>query len=485
MFQYKIVKTSAAALVLTAALFASSTPASAAYSSSVNASTKLVYASGKNFTVKTVTVDLTDPTLELVPALADGGIGHDDAMQSIVERENGVAAINGTFFNAYESDPYIRYPNGTLLKSGEPMHSGENQTLFLNKDKVPDIQFVNLDIAIRTSEGGGTYTINPWGINKYYGDTSTDQIVWYTSDFGRWISFPNGTKVVISDGLVTRITQDSVSVPEGGYVLFVGNSANNKQNVLTKLDVGDRITKDILAKGEGGSNLDARTWLSAIGVGPKLVTNGASDINVSRDGFTDPKVTQSSAARSFVGIDGSNRLVMGTVPSATLSELAAISIALGLKEAMNMDGGSSSGLYANGTMMTYPGRKLSNILLVRKLDKPKVQIDINGQYISDFTGFIDKETTVVPIRPFITAMNAKFTWDASTRTATITNAGVTLKLQDGSSVATVNGKSVSVPVPLQIMSDSRLYVPLRLVAESLKSTVDWNSKLYRASVRLP
>ena len=62
--------------------------------------------------------------------------------------------------------------------------------------------------------------------------------------------------------------------------LFVGNSANNKQNVLTKLDVGDRITKDILAKGEGGSNLDAKTWLSAIGVGPKLVTNGSSDINV-------------------------------------------------------------------------------------------------------------------------------------------------------------------------------------------------------------
>ena len=219
MFHWKLF-IPATSLLLAAALFTGSASASAAYSSSVNASTKLVYAAGKNFTVNVVTVDLTDPTLELVPALADGGIGHDDAMQSIVERENGVAAINGTFFNAYESDPYIRYPNGTLLKSGEPMHSGENQTLFLNKDKVPDIQFVNLDIAIRTSEGGGTYTINPWGINKYYGDTSTDQIVWYTSDFGRWIGFPNGTKVVISDGLVTRITQDSVSVPEGGYVLI-------------------------------------------------------------------------------------------------------------------------------------------------------------------------------------------------------------------------------------------------------------------------
>ncbi|WNR46244.1 stalk domain-containing protein [Paenibacillus roseipurpureus] len=472
------------ALLLSAALFVGSVPASALYSSSVNASTKLVYASGRNFTVNVVTIDLTDPTLELAPALADGGIGHDESMQAIVEREDAVAAINGTFFNAYESDPYIRYPNGTLLAAGEPMHSGENQTLFLNKDKVPDIQFVDLDLSVKTSEGGGTYTISPWGINKYYGDSSTDQVVWYTPDFGRWIGFP-GTKVVINDGLVTRITTDSVPVPDGGYVLFVGNSANNRQYVLPKLDVGDRITKNIVAKGEGGTALDAKSWLAAIGVGPKLVTNGASDIDVKRDGFSDPKVTQSSAARSFVGYDSANRLVMGTVPSATLSELAAISIALGLKEAMNMDGGSSSGLYANGTMMTYPGRKLSNALVVRKLDNPKVQIEINGQYVSDFSGFIVNETTIVPIRPFITAMNADFSWDSATRTATITDAGVTLKLRDGSSTATVNGVSVSVPVPLRIMADSRMYVPLRFVSESLKSNVQWNSKLYRASVQLP
>ena len=71
-----------AALLLTAALITGGTSASAAYSSSVNASTKLVYASGKNFTVNVVTIDLKDPTLELVPALADGGIGHDEAYAS-------------------------------------------------------------------------------------------------------------------------------------------------------------------------------------------------------------------------------------------------------------------------------------------------------------------------------------------------------------------------------------------------------------------
>jgi len=423
---------SSAALLLTTSMMIGGTPALAAYSPSVSAVTKLVYAQGKNFNVNVVTIDLTDPTLELAPAVADGGIGHDASLTSIIDREHAAAAINGTFFNAYESDPYSRYPNGTLLSSGEAMYSGENQTFFLDKDKVPDIQSVTLNIALQVSEGGGTYPIKPWGINKYYGESSTDQVVWYTPAFGRWIGFPNGTKVVVEDDRITRITEDSVQVPADGYVLFVGNSANNRQHILPNLDVGDRVTKALQAQDEGGTPLDAQAWLAAIGVGPKLVTNGAVDLDTARDGFSDPKVTQASAARSFIGIDSADRLVMGTVPNATLSQLAAIAAALQLKEAMNMDGGSSSGLYANGTMMTVPGRELSNALVVRKLDKPKVQLTINGSYVKDYTGTIVQDTTVVPIRPFIAAMNAGFQWDAGTRTATITSAGVTLKLQDGS-----------------------------------------------------
>jgi exopolysaccharide biosynthesis protein len=36
---------------------------------------------------------------------------------------------------------------------------------------------------------------------------------------------------------------------------------------------------------------------------------------------------------------------------------------LGAQQAMNLDGGASSGLYANGKMLTAPGRKLSNALI--------------------------------------------------------------------------------------------------------------------------
>lgn len=481
---HKFAKLGATLMLSAALLTGGTTAASAQYSSSVIAKPMQVIANGKSFWINMLSVDLTDPTLEVAPALADGGIGHDESFASIVEREDAVAAINGTFFNAYESNPYIRYPNGALLNQGELIHSGENQTLIITKDKVPDIAMVNFDIAVNVREGNGTYRITPWGVNKYFGAGNTDQVVWYTPDFGAWIGFPNGLKVVIQEGKITQITESSVQVPEDGYVLFVGNSANNRQNLIPNLDLGDPITTELLAQ-SGGTPQSAKEWLAAIGVGPKLVTNGSVDVNFSRDGFTDPGITRNASARAFVGYDGSGRLVMGTVPSATITDLAAIAVQLGLKEAMNMDGGSSAGLYANGTMMTTPGRELSNALVVRKLDKPQVQIQINGQFIPDFKGYLYKETTVVPIRPFITALNAGFQWDAASRTATITRGSTTLKLKDGSTTATVNGKSVSLPVPLQIQADSRMYVPLRFVSETLGATVSWDTRLYRASVKLP
>jgi len=39
-------------------------------------------------------------------------------------------------------------------------------------------------------------------------------------------------------------------------------------------------------------------------------------------------------------------------------------INLGAVEAMNLDGGASSALYANGSIITQPGRKLSTVLAV-------------------------------------------------------------------------------------------------------------------------
>lgn len=55
-----------------------------------------------------------------------------------------------------------------------------------------------------------------------------------------------------------------------------------------------------------------------------------------------------------------------TTSSATIPELAKVMKQAGAYQAMNLDGGASSGLYYNGRYMTYPGRNISNALLIFK-----------------------------------------------------------------------------------------------------------------------
>lgn len=70
------------------------------------------------------------------------------------------------------------------------------------------------------------------------------------------------------------------------------------------------------------------------------------------------------APRSFAGVTGDNVFVMGTVDSANVWGLAEVAKNLGLSDALNLDGGASSGLYYSGGYISEPGRLLSNCLAV-------------------------------------------------------------------------------------------------------------------------
>ncbi len=78
---------------------------------------------------------------------------------------------------------------------------------------------------------------------------------------------------------------------------------------------------------------------------------------------SDAKLTI-EAPRSFAGVDRNNILVMGTVDSADVWGLAEFTRNMGLKNALNLDGGASCGLYYNGEYIRQPGRPLSNCLAV-------------------------------------------------------------------------------------------------------------------------
>ncbi|SEF44375.1 Copper amine oxidase N-terminal domain-containing protein [Paenibacillus sp. UNC499MF] len=477
-------RTGAAALLIGGVLLAAGPVRQALADDAVTSGSRQINAGGKSFAVKWVRVDVTDPYLEIVPVTASRGIGYDESFSSMIARTGAVAAVNGTFFNAYEKDASIRYPNGLMLKDGELLHSGENQSLIVDADKTVDIRKLKMSYTITATHGGKDYTFSPWGTNKDYGDSQPDQVVWFTPEYKAAVSKSGTTKVVVRDGVITAITTGSVYVPYDGYVCLIGNSSNNKNNLLPHLHVGDTVKAKLEVTENGQQVQGAELWQSATGVGPKLVTGGKVDIDPARDGFSDPKITKSAAMRSFVGADGQGRLVMGTVNGATMSDLAQIALAMGLTDAMNMDGGASSGLYANGSMLTTPGRALSNALVVKRHATPQVQVAVNGQLSAGFKGFIGGETTMVPMRPLLNAMNAEYKWDNAAHSLTLKKGNVEMVMTVGSYYIRVNGTDHWVPAAPQLL-DNYLYVPLRFTAEKIGAEVKWNQSLYRADIVLP
>jgi len=104
--------------------------------------------------------------------------------------------------------------------------------------------------------------------------------------------------------------------------------------------------------------------LGALSAGPRLITNGEITLDPASELLDIPKITGQPLTRSALGITQNNELLMVTVSKCTIQDLATIMKDLGAYNAMNLDGGASTSLYANGKFLATPTRKISNALMV-------------------------------------------------------------------------------------------------------------------------
>jgi hypothetical protein len=126
---------------------------------------------------------------------------------------------------------------------------------------------------------------------------------------------------------------------------------------------------------------DASQIQFAVGAGPILVKNGQVVANPQKEGFTELKILANKGQRSFIGVTLDKQLIFASVPSVTVKELAEIAKLLKCQEAINLDGGASSGTYANGKTVVSPGRKISNALVVKVLNELPIGIKLNGKSV--------------------------------------------------------------------------------------------------------
>jgi hypothetical protein len=110
------------------------------------------------------------------------------------------------------------------------------------------------------------------------------------------------------------------------------------------------------------------TWATLpniLGAGPLLIKNNAQVLDADLEKFQ-PDVKNSFAPRTAVGRLGDGRLVWVVVDRMSLKELASLMTSIGCSDALNLDGGGSTGLYLGGALRNRrgPERLLSTALLL-------------------------------------------------------------------------------------------------------------------------
>ncbi|MCL6560827.1 MAG: phosphodiester glycosidase family protein [Firmicutes bacterium] len=316
------------------------------YSWTVRYEQKEVWISTGTKTADLIYVNMNNPDVEIKPVTADDKIGRVEELASMAGRAGASAAINGSFFNAYNGDDLM--PQGTVEIDYKYYHLGSSATLGVDKKNIVHIK--ELTPHVEGSTDGSWDFPNwwyAWGINH----PNPDGIEIFTPDYKDGITPPCSKAIVVRNGVVTEIADGRVEIPEDGYIVWYGENNSERSD---QFSIGKKVEYRVVFDEDGRLQFKA-----ALSNAPLLLAGGETALGE----VSDPKLNI-KAPRSFVGVTWDNVLVMGTVGSASVSELAELTKNLGLKDALNLDGGASSGLYYNGKYIRQPGRQLSNCLVV-------------------------------------------------------------------------------------------------------------------------
>lgn len=170
--------------------------------------------------------------------------------------------------------------------------------------------------------------------------------------------------VAVNGTFFNAYTADAYKAPYG-YIVSGGElklKASGDKRTLFTYD--SNLLAQLIPGADFNDAFAAGTMEGALQAGPRLVVNGKVAIDVKAEGFKDPKILTGGGARSALGLTRDHKLILLTSGGATIPQLAEIMKQAGAYQAMNLDGGASSGLYYNGKYLTQPGRKISNALVV-------------------------------------------------------------------------------------------------------------------------
>ena len=294
----------------------------------------------QGFLINAVRIDPRTAPVKLKTLSRPQGMEGLSSVQTLANTQMALVAINGGYFNRVK-----RLPLGALKSEGKWL-SGP----ILNR---------------------GVAAWEPSSLPRF-GRLSLEE----------WVSGPNGTRypvVTLNSGYLQRGISRygpewgpryrALSGGETGLVLDAGSTVRQTYDAA-ELDAGVPLRRgEILLVARGGvelpwaagSQLNLRSRPSSdlglapfvIGGGPLLLQDGRIVLNGVTEAFSSGFLSQ-GAPRTVIARDGSQLWLItleGTTTSGpTLPETAQLLQNLGLRDALNLDGGSSTGLVMGGTM---------------------------------------------------------------------------------------------------------------------------------------
>jgi len=291
--------------------------------------------------------------------LAHDLVGRTDSLANMANHYHALAAINGGYFEAYSHRP-IKNLIHTMVVDGTLVFKGDVGSI-LYFDRANHATIERIPLRIEGSLDGSLAYPNNWyayWLNRLPGDGG-ETITIFTPAWGAQTGLDGGPQVQVDGGIVTAIADRSMPIPRNGYVIYF----RGEERVAEHFRVGRRAEYYVVRADGGDLGPFAQAW-EAMGCGPQLLVNGRAFADAAAEGFTDPKV-YGSVERSMVGVSRDGSELIFATSSGTLLQMAEIMKRLGAYDAMNLDGGASSGLWAAGRYLTKPGRNLASALVVQ------------------------------------------------------------------------------------------------------------------------
>ncbi|MGB0561065.1 MAG: phosphodiester glycosidase family protein [Spirulinaceae cyanobacterium] len=309
------------------------------------------------FPVFWLELDLRNPQVELRPIWSNSTQMQGTRLLAEMGRQwRTLAAINGGFFNRNN-----RLPLGAIRREGR-WYSGP----ILNRgvvawDDAGNVQMSRLSLQeILTTETGQRFEVTH--LNSGYVKAGVAR---YTRDWGPSYQplTDNETVITVQANRVSRQDAGGTAgsrrfpIPAAGYLLVF----RSYQTGAAGFPVGRQVT---LESQTNPAHFERFPYM--IGGGPLLLSQGQVVLNPGAEQFS-AAFGRQAASRSFIGQTAQGTLVLGVVHNRpngagpTLRELTQLCQRLGLVNALNLDGGSSSSFFLNGQIVDRDPRTAARV----------------------------------------------------------------------------------------------------------------------------